>query len=177
MIGRPSRPWTAQRLALNPLPRALRVPVRHAETLAAHLGSLAPPKERLAACAWLFGRAQEVECFVLDVTRDLRGRRMSEGSAVMAIDAYLNTLHRGLARHFGERFPSCCAAMSSLAGALGACDSTPTVVYGAVARRAEAARSKTSARNRITARAAHFERGGPEAQTEDLLAGLTAPLR
>jgi hypothetical protein len=39
---------------------------------------------------------------------------MSEATAVKAIDHYLRALHKGLARHFGERFPSCCADASTL---------------------------------------------------------------
>jgi hypothetical protein len=110
-------------------PRALLHSVLHVESLCSVLSRLADVGEnatgassagashkdhdRKLARAWLLGRRQEVECFVGHVTEDFRSSRLAEASAVRAIDAYLTALHKGLAVHFGERFPSCCAASSS----------------------------------------------------------------
>lgn len=97
-----------------PLPRELLLSVRHAGNLCAVLTRLVHPGHpRTIARAWLLGRRQEVECFVQHVTADFRSRRLDEASAARAIDTYLTALHKGLAVHFGERFPSCCAASSS----------------------------------------------------------------
>jgi hypothetical protein len=96
-----------------PYPAALLLSVRHAENLCGVLARLTPSPDHLFARAWLLGRRQEVACFVEHVTRDFRSGRLGAVSAASAIDTYLTALHKGLAVHFGERFPSCCAASSS----------------------------------------------------------------
>jgi hypothetical protein len=96
-----------------PYPPALLLSVRHAENLCGVLARLTPSPDHLFARAWLLGRRQEVACFVEHVTRDFRAKRLGEISAASAIDTYLTALHKGLAVHFGERFPSCCASSSS----------------------------------------------------------------
>jgi hypothetical protein len=75
--------------------------------------AVAVEHDRKLARAWLFGRRQEVECFVEHVTTDVQLSLLGEVLAARAIDGYLTLLHEGLAVHFGERFPSCCAASSS----------------------------------------------------------------
>jgi hypothetical protein len=146
--------------------RSLRLSLRHAESLAAFILSLeqiprwahAPPRQErdpraTAARAWLIGRAREIRCFVRDVARDADSKS-GEGSAAAAIDDYLVELHKGLARHFGERFPSCCAASST------AITATPTVPNEQVTR-------KLAAKSGVVRRAP-----GTDIPADDLLGGF-----
>jgi hypothetical protein len=169
-----------RQLSTYRMPRALRLSVHHAERLVAFLGQLEPQTSKDArtrasgAVAWLLGRRQEVECFVLDVTLDLRRKKVSESHAVKTIDAYLTVLHKGLARHFGERFPACCASSAEAIHSIG--ESTPTVVYGSPET---LARSGTHRVTISSSRAAQRARAVGRAQNagippEDLLAGLTS---
>src|SRR5580658_8166918 len=107
-------------------PRSLRLSVHHAGSLAAFItcleesrggssrhpaSTLEPRREK--ARAWLSGRAQEIECFVTDIACDIHRGALDEVRAATAIDDYLLTLHEGLARHLGERFPACCRTSSA----------------------------------------------------------------
>jgi hypothetical protein len=140
-----------------PYPRALLLSLKHAENLCGVLSRLADSGHpRMVARAWLLGRRQEVECFLNHVKDDVRSKRLDEVAAARAIDNYLTALHKGLALHFGERFPSCCAASSSPIPAprREENDGTPPIML-CTQRRVGAARQETA---------------GPE----DLLAGLDA---
>jgi hypothetical protein len=149
--------WEDMTLGL-PYPRALHLSVTHAENLCVVLSRLGHPGHPpTIARAWLLGRRQEVECFVAHVTTDFRSRRLGEAAAARAIDTYLTALHKGLAVHFGERFPSCCAASSSPVPPVRQreeMDGTPPLLL----------------RTKRTARGARKD----AAAAEDLLAGLVA---
>jgi hypothetical protein len=169
-----------RQLSTYRMPRALRLSIHHAERLVAFLGQVEPQTSKDArlrnsgAAAWLLGRRQEVECFVLDVTLDIRRQKVSESHAAKTIDAYLTVLHKGLARHFGERFPACCASSAEAVHSIG--ESTPTVVYGSSGA---LARSGTRRVTVSCSRAAERARAIGRAQSagippEDLLAGLAS---
>ncbi len=100
-------------------PEALRVAIHHAERLAAatvrahaELRRFVPAQqvEPGAREAWLIGRSDEIEAFVLDVLDDWRGRAMKTHEAVHALERYLDAMHRGMATRvtFGAR-PPCCS--------------------------------------------------------------------
>jgi hypothetical protein len=94
-------------------PRLMRGPVSHAESLSALLYQLEARPGHVAARAWLHGRPEEVECFVRQLAKDFRSKRLSEVAAASALDAYLEALHQGLALHFGECSPRCCQVSTS----------------------------------------------------------------
>jgi hypothetical protein len=50
---------------------------------------------------------------VTDIACDIHRGALDEVRAATAIDDYLLTLHEGLARHLGERFPACCRTSSA----------------------------------------------------------------
>jgi hypothetical protein len=84
----------------------------------------------MASAAWVMGRRQEVAVFVQQVGQDFRSTRLDAVAAAACIDAYVATLHAGLARYFGERSPACCRASRAVTAVLPrAQDGTPTTLY------------------------------------------------
>ncbi len=111
-------------------PRAMRGAANHAESLCALLARLEPRPGDVAARAWLYGRRQEVECFVGQLDCDVRTRRLTEDAAASCLDTYLEALHRGLVAHFDEYSPSCCfAATRATVVTSGATDAMPADVH------------------------------------------------
>ncbi len=90
-----------------PFPPFLDDAVDHARRLVRLLDALdVPPRSH--ARTWLLGRADELRCVRDAVTGDWLGGRISTVEAVRSLNFYIQTLHRGLAVHFGELAPSCC---------------------------------------------------------------------
>jgi hypothetical protein len=110
-------------------PHRLRLAAAHAESLCIVLSRL-PQGRSTHAGIWLMGRRQEVSCFVDQVGRDYRARKVDEAAAVAAINAYLAAVHAGLATHFRIRSPGCCHASSAITvTAPRPADNTPTTFY------------------------------------------------
>jgi len=84
-------------------PPALQQVVQHAdrlcELIAVH--ELTPPCDEWAA-AWLFGRAEEMAILAQDILDSWRDGRMEEASCRATLEAYLASLHDGLARYAGS---------------------------------------------------------------------------
>lgn len=140
-----------------PCPRRLQRTLGHAESFGALLSRLEVRRAEGRARTWLMGRRQEIACFVQQVFRDLRSKRVDEAGAFGAIERYLATLHLGLATHFGDRSPACCAALQ-----MGArspfprpLEGTPTALY------------LPRQRSNLVASATWID-----AQPDDLIAGL-----
>jgi len=110
-------------------PRRLRSTLGHAESFGALLSCLEARHTDGPARTWLVGRRQEVACFVQQVLRDLRSKRVDETAALGAIERYLATLHVGLATHFGDRAPACCLAPRACSPFPRSLEGTPTVLY------------------------------------------------
>ena len=95
--------------AMGPFyPSFLQEALNHAERLAGVLDSLDPRSGRQAASTWLLGRPGEVDCLLRALIGDWRSERLSDVETAQAINAYVATLHRGLAIYFGELAPPCC---------------------------------------------------------------------
>lgn len=114
-----------------PCPRRLRSTLGHAESFGALLSRLEVRRTDGRARAWLMGRRQEISCFVQQVVRDLRAKRVDETTALGSIEKYLATLHAGLATHFGDRSPTCCLApwMGARSPFPRPLEGTPTTLY------------------------------------------------
>jgi hypothetical protein len=91
-----------------PFPPFLEEAVDHARRLVRLLEQLDPGPVRRPAQTWLVGRVEEVRCVIDAVTHDWRGARTSTADATRSLNTYIQSLHRGLAVHFGELAPVCC---------------------------------------------------------------------
>jgi hypothetical protein len=87
---------------------ALQDAINHAERLAGILKLIRPRGGDDRGAVWLVGRIDEMEIFVELVIQRWRFEGLHEESAEAAITAYLDTLHHGLALHFGELSLRCC---------------------------------------------------------------------
>jgi hypothetical protein len=92
-------------------PPLLQEEVNHAERLVDLLHRVPVPGADDEASAWLTGRAEEIECFVREVTTDWSAGRVRSISAAVAIGTYLDNLHRHLARRLGVETPRCCCPL------------------------------------------------------------------
>ena len=90
-------------------PPRLQASVNHSERLArVLLEEEGRSFDAQHVAAWLIGRAGELERFVEASVGEWReGQRGPEGAAA-ALDAYLASLHEGLARRLGITGPRCC---------------------------------------------------------------------
>jgi hypothetical protein len=114
----------------NFFPGRLMRAVNHAESFCIFLARLDTRRGDASALAWLLGRRQEVACFVEQVGREYRWKKLDETAATACIDAYLAALHAGLATHFGERVPACCKPFLAITAVPPRpTDNTPTTVY------------------------------------------------
>jgi hypothetical protein len=91
-------------------PATLQEAVNHAERLATLLQRMPVSGAYDESSAWITGRAEEIACFVEAVTRDWRSRSLSSEGAVLAIERYIDTLHRDLDERLGVDAPRCCSA-------------------------------------------------------------------
>ena len=92
-------------------PPLLQEEVNHAERLVDLLHRVPVPHANDAASAWLTGRAEEIECFVGEVTADWTAARIRSIAAALSIGTYIEGLHRNLARRLGVETPRCCSPL------------------------------------------------------------------
>jgi hypothetical protein len=104
-------------------PPFLQEEVNHAERLANLLRRVPVPGADDEASAWLIGRADEIECFVGEVTADWNTGRVRSIPAAVAIGTYVDGLHRNLARRLGVRTPRCCSSTLDVTAAPLSCAS------------------------------------------------------
>lgn len=160
-------------MTFEPLyPHRLRCAVSHAESLCILLSRLGARRGDLTARAWLTGRRQEVACFVQQVGRDYRSKKLDETAATTAVDAYLAALHAGLRTHFGVRSPACCQASVAITiVASPFADDDPTTVY---VRRPE---SRLPSPPRLTRSVRPASVTWLEVEPNELVAGLAVPVQ
>ncbi len=84
--------------------------VNHAERISALLDATRPRADDDRGAAWLCGRTDEMRVFVELIVQRWRLGRSDESTAARAISAHLDTIHRGLALHFGKLSLECCCA-------------------------------------------------------------------
>jgi hypothetical protein len=113
--------------------KELRLSLHHAERLADFVSRFEPSSSSPEARAWLIGREDEIFFFAREVTGELERGASSAHRVAESLDAYLRSLHQGLARSFGERFPPCCVLTAS--STLCRVRSPPTPFKGARAER------------------------------------------
>ena len=97
---------------MSPLPAAPYPPfldeaVDHARRLVLLLDAL-DARPRSHARTWLLGRVEELRCVTSAVTSDWLRGKSSTVDATRSLNTYIQTLHGGLAVHFGELAPACC---------------------------------------------------------------------
>jgi len=104
--------------------------VNHAESFCVFLSRIDSRRFDVTARAWLLGRRREVACYIDQIGRDYRQKRLDETEASACIGAYLAALHAGVGTHFGEHSPVCCeASVAVTAVAPRPTDNTPTTMY------------------------------------------------
>ncbi|MGD0526351.1 MAG: hypothetical protein ABSE49_14465 [Polyangiaceae bacterium] len=98
-------------------PPTLQPVVDHAERLwgLVAIHELAPPSNEWAS-AWLHGRSEEIASVAFDVLRGWRSGEVCEAVAAASLEAYLATVHRGLAEHLGCPTPACCRPAPTATG-------------------------------------------------------------
>jgi len=81
-------------------PQALQQVVQRADRLCTLIAvhELTPPCDEWAA-VWLFGRAEEMAVLAQDILDSWREGRMEEATCRATLEAYLASLHDGLAKH------------------------------------------------------------------------------
>lgn len=94
--------------AMNPFspfyPPRLQHVVNHAERCAELVKRRCASSNDENASAWLL-----VECFVRHIVHDWTFEVFREDAAAATMSAYLDSLHDGLAMHFGAASATCCA--------------------------------------------------------------------
>lgn len=90
-------------------PPVLQRAVIHAERLSGVLARVPIAGADDTDTAWMVGRADEIACFVRAVVRDWRAGRVGDTRAAIAIGAYVDVLHAGLAHHLGVENLACCS--------------------------------------------------------------------